>query len=218
MDTTSKDTEGKVARATAVGSVFAGGLAAACCLGPALFALLGIGGIGAITGFMQYRAPLMALSFVFLGTGFYFAYRKPRECGAECPPAAGKRMNRIIVWLAAVLLLVFSAIPYFMGEDLMKDQSPALSSGAGMAMAFTARPVLPAEQKAAETVTLAVKGMTCFFCARPVKKALEKLPGVSGAKVSYKKGEAVVEYDPEKVTPEQMIEAINKTGYSASRK
>ncbi|MFQ5432409.1 MAG: mercuric transporter MerT family protein [Nitrospinota bacterium] len=218
MDTVSNKSEGKITKAAAVGSILSGGLAAACCLGPALFVLLGIGGIGAITSFMQYRTPLMALSLVFLGTGFYFAYRKPRECGAECPPAAGRRLNRIILWMAAVLLLVFSAIPYVMGEDLMQARSPALSSGADTAMAFTASPALAAQQKTPETIPLAVKGMTCVSCERPVKKALKKLPGVSGAKVSYKKGEAVIEYDPKKVTPEQLIEAINKTGYSASRK
>ncbi len=215
MDTMSKSSEGKAARATAAGSIFSGGLAAACCLGPALFVLLGIGGIGAITSFVQYRTPLMALSLVFLGTGFYFAYRKPRECGAECPPSAGNRLNRIIVWLAAGILIIFSTLPYLIGEDLVKDQSPVLSSGADTAIAFTAS---AAKIKSPETIPLAVEGMTCVSCEKPVKKALNKLPGVSGVKVSYKKGEAVIEYDPEKVTPEQMIDAIKKAGYSASRK
>jgi len=218
MDTMPENIEGKAARTTAVGSFFSGGLSAACCLGPALFTLLGIGGIGLISDIVPYRTPLMALSLVFLGTGFYFAYRKPRKCSAGCRPPPGKRLNRIIVWVAAVFLLVFSVIPYLIGGDSMKDHSPALSSGADTAITFTAAPVLAAEKKAPETIPLAVKGMTCVSCEPTVKKALKNLPGVSGVKVSYKKGEAVIEYDPEKVTPEQMIDAINKTGYSASRK
>jgi len=221
MDMISKNSEGKAARTTAVGSIFSGGLSAACCLGPALFTLLGIGGIGLTASITPYRTPLMALSLAFLGTGFYFAYRKPRECGAGCQPPAGKRLNRIIVWVAAVFLIVFSVVPYLIGGDSMKDHSPALSSGAETAITFTAAPAAPAlaaEKKSPETIPLAVKGMTCVSCEKPVKKALKKLPGVSGVKVSYKNGEAVIEYDPEKVTPEQMIDAINKTGYSASRK
>lgn len=213
-----KNREGKAARTTAIGSIFSGGLAATCCLGPALFTLLGIGGIGLTSGITQYRTPLMALSVLFLGMGFYFAYRKPKECDTGCQPQAGRKWNRIVVWVAAVFLVVFSAVPYLMGKDSMKDGSAALSSGTETAMAFTAAPAAAAEQKSPETIPLAVQGMTCVSCEPTVKKALTKLPGVSGVKVSYKTGEAVIEYDPEKVTPEQMIDAINKSGYSASRK
>ncbi|GMT42684.1 MAG: hypothetical protein IEMM0002_1095 [bacterium] len=216
MDTTSKDTEGKVTKVTVIGSIFAGGLAAACCLGPVLFALLGIGGIGLIANIAQYRTPLMALSFLLLATAFYFAYRKPEECGAECPPSAGNRLNKIIVWVAAVLLLVFIGLPYFAGGGLTKDSSSGLSTKADTTMGFAA--ASNDKHKAPETIPLAVNGMTCTSCERPIRNALKKLPGVSGVKVSYKTGEAVVEYDQEKVTPQQMIDAVKKAGYTASVK
>jgi copper chaperone CopZ/parvulin-like peptidyl-prolyl isomerase len=68
-----------------------------------------------------------------------------------------------------------------------------------------------------KVVLLKVEGMTCDACAISVETALKSVEGVKEAKASYKKGEAEVEYIEEKVTVDQMIEAINKIGYKASK-
>jgi Cu/Ag efflux protein CusF len=46
---------------------------------------------------------------------------------------------------------------------------------------------------------------------------LEGLDGVVAAEVSFEEKAATVQYDPAKVTPEQMIAAINTIGFRASR-
>jgi Cu/Ag efflux protein CusF len=46
---------------------------------------------------------------------------------------------------------------------------------------------------------------------------LEGLDGVVNAEVSFEEKAATVEYDPAKVTPEQMMAAINTIGFRASR-
>ena len=51
-----------------------------------------------------------------------------------------------------------------------------------------------------------------------VKRALEGLPGVSRADVSFPKKEAVVTFDPARVGVEQMIEAVRRAGYRATLK
>jgi Cu/Ag efflux protein CusF len=45
---------------------------------------------------------------------------------------------------------------------------------------------------------------------------LERLDGVVQADVSFEEKTATVRYDPNKVTPEQMVEAINQIGFRAS--
>ncbi|HWP59794.1 MAG TPA: heavy metal-associated domain-containing protein [Candidatus Acidoferrales bacterium] len=42
--------------------------------------------------------------------------------------------------------------------------------------------------------------------------ALMKLDGVKRADVDWRKGEAIVEYDPRKVTASQMLKAVNDLG------
>jgi Cu/Ag efflux protein CusF len=45
---------------------------------------------------------------------------------------------------------------------------------------------------------------------------LERLDGVAHAEVSFEEKTAVVQYDPSRVTPEQMIAAVNGIGFRAS--
>ena len=66
----------------------------------------------------------------------------------------------------------------------------------------------------ARSVELSVGGMTCASCSRRVEKSLEKLDGVR-ASVNYATGVAFADVDPD-VTNEQLIAAIEKTGYTAS--
>lgn len=64
-----------------------------------------------------------------------------------------------------------------------------------------------------QTATLPVSGMTCAGCETAVEAAVRSLPGVVSVKASYKLGNAVVQYDPSRVTPEAMIRAITDATY-----
>ena len=66
----------------------------------------------------------------------------------------------------------------------------------------------------ARSVELSVGGMTCASCSRRVEKSLEKIEGVR-ASVNYATGVAFADVDPN-VTNEDLIAAIEKTGYTAS--
>lgn len=48
-----------------------------------------------------------------------------------------------------------------------------------------------------------------------VKTALERLDGVKQAKVTFKPPEAVVQYDLDRVTLEELIKAIERAGFKA---
>ncbi len=72
--------------------------------------------------------------------------------------------------------------------------------------------------KSPATIPLAIEGMTCVKCEKMVKDALSGLDGIKTASVSFKDSEAVIEYDPEKVSKEQMIKALKKAGYKATAK
>ena len=66
-----------------------------------------------------------------------------------------------------------------------------------------------------DTVTLNVTGMTCGHCQMSVAKALKEVSGVKSAEVNLETNTAVIEYKSGKVTPEEMIKAIEKAGYKA---
>ena len=75
---------------------------------------------------------------------------------------------------------------------------------------------LPAVAEQLKTVRLRVAGMTCGGCVIGTRKVLTRLPGVTKADVSYERGEAVVTYDPAKVTVAQMVAAVKTLGYTAT--
>ena len=55
--------------------------------------------------------------------------------------------------------------------------------------------------------------MTCGNCARSVERTLAGTPGVSKASVDLQAASAVVEYDPGRVKPEVLAEAVRDLGY-----
>lgn len=62
---------------------------------------------------------------------------------------------------------------------------------------------------------LKIEGMHCTSCAMNIDFDLEDL-GVKSVKTSYAKQETEVEFDEEKIKPQQIIDQIKKTGYKAS--
>ena len=71
------------------------------------------------------------------------------------------------------------------------------------------------EEQASTVSTFKVVGMTCGGCEAGVKVKVKKLAGVASVDASYEKGTARVVYDPAKVTPQQIIAAIEELGYTA---
>src|SRR5258708_2424536 len=64
--------------ATSVGSILAAFLASACCVGPLLLALLGLGGGALLVKLEPYRPLFVVLTLGVLASGFYVTYRKPK--------------------------------------------------------------------------------------------------------------------------------------------
>ena len=64
-----------------------------------------------------------------------------------------------------------------------------------------------------EALTLKITGMSCGHCIGQITKVLTRLAGVQVN--SVKVGEAIVEYDPGKIVPPEIIQAVNEAGYEA---
>jgi hypothetical protein len=116
---------------TAVTASTAGGLLAAffasvCCIGPVVFAALGVG-VGA-TGFLAgtadflkallpYRPLFIGLTVLLLGVGFYTAYRNASSpCGTEgaCIARPAKGTSRKLLWMMAAVALMLILAPYWL--------------------------------------------------------------------------------------------------------
>jgi P-type Cu+ transporter len=66
-----------------------------------------------------------------------------------------------------------------------------------------------------ERLDLPVEGMTCASCAHRIERKLNKLEGVE-ANVNFALERASVNYEPGAVQPEQLLDAVEQAGYTAS--
>jgi mercuric ion binding protein len=64
-----------------------------------------------------------------------------------------------------------------------------------------------------KTVTLNVSGMTCPACPITVKKALEKVPGVSKVEVRFEKKQVLVTFDDVRTNTDALVKATTNVGY-----
>ena len=70
-----------------------------------------------------------------------------------------------------------------------------------------------------QTATLDVQNMTCELCPVTVKKSLEKVPGVSQARIDFTKKTATVTFDADKTSASALVKATTDAGYpSTARK
>ena len=63
------------------------------------------------------------------------------------------------------------------------------------------------------TVQLHIEGMTCAGCENTIKAGLESIPGVVEVKASHVDSNAIVVYDANLVTVEDMSKVVEKKGY-----
>ncbi|MGE5422709.1 MAG: heavy metal translocating P-type ATPase [Ignavibacteriales bacterium] len=67
-----------------------------------------------------------------------------------------------------------------------------------------------------EHTTLDIKGMSCAACASRIEKGLGQMPGVEQAQVNLAAERASVQYDPEKVLVTDLVNKIEKLGYTVA--
>ena len=110
-----------------MGGIIAAFFASFCCIGPVVFAALGVGvgatGVlastaGFLKAFVPYRPFFIVVALAAIGTGFYLVYRKPKAaCTSESPCTVSQTRSKpvVILWMATVLTLFFVLSPYWLG-------------------------------------------------------------------------------------------------------
>jgi mercuric ion transport protein len=90
--------------------------AASCCVAPFALFMLGISGawISNLTALEPYQPIFAAVTFGFLGSGFYLAYRRPKvACAADsyCASPSSGRIAKTGLWIATALIVIALGFP-----------------------------------------------------------------------------------------------------------
>ena len=71
------------------------------------------------------------------------------------------------------------------------------------------------QQQAMSTTTIHVGGMTCSACTSAVEGAFKNVSGTKSFSISLLSERAVIEHDPSIISPKQLAETIEDTGFDA---
>ena len=176
--------------------------ASVCCVGPVLLVLLGLGGLGAGAFLGRYHWWFIVAAMTLLAVAWRRYRTEAGRCrAARCEMAGGRRAR-------TALLLASTVVAVFVGLNLSTYAGQTRQASATDAAARSGR---------IASVMIPVEGMTCVTCEWTVESSLKGLPGVRSVEANVRDAAAHVQYDPEQTTLEDVIAAINKTGYRASR-
>jgi copper chaperone CopZ len=172
-------------------------LGSICCVGPLLLVALGLGTTAALIA--RYHWLFVTAAMGILAWAWVKYFREKTRCTCEHRAMISRGLSLLTLLIASAIVLGFAALnisPYVFAETL----SAPNASGS------------PSLQR----VVIPVEGMSCVTCEVAVRHALKRIDGVNAAHVSVATKTATVDYEAAKTKPEQLVAAINSTGYRAS--
>ena len=176
--------------------ILAAVLGSICCLGPLLLIAVGLGTGAAVIG--RYHWFFVIGAVAVLVWAWIKHFREKARCACEHRAMGGHSASLLTLLLASVIVATFAGLN--VRSYVFAGPPPATL----IVNANLQRAVIP------------VGGMTCVTCEIAVRNALKKVNGVASAHVSVATKNATIDYDPVKTSPDQLVTAINSTGYRAS--
>ena len=230
--------------------IIGGGLAAAltasmCCLGPALFVVLGLGSFTTAGFFASLRPYLIGVAVLFLGVAWYRTFFWKTACAADgsCELRGSSKARKVGLVVVTVLMGGVIAYPQLSSIAVKVMDKARANNPAGIdakavvvpsveasafepsrkadgktegAAAQADKTSVPAHKSAILEVNIA--SMTCPLCAAGIEGALTGNRGVREARVDFAGRSGRIVYDESMISADQLIAAIDASGFKAERR
>ena len=110
-------------RGFGIGGLLAAFFSSVCCIGPVIFAALGVG--AGATGFLGrsarfatsmtlYRPFFVLVTVALLGFAFYSVYRKESACNVTQCSLNYLKKTKILLWVISIISLILVLSPYLL--------------------------------------------------------------------------------------------------------
>ena len=129
---------------------------------------------------------------------------------ASCVAAIEKHVGRVVGVAGCTVALMASRAEV---EYLASLTSPAALAASVTALGF---PCTVLEQEQEGLVEVVVKGMTCSSCVHTIQSKVEAMAGVISCTVSLTTERGKVRFDPSRLGPRDVVEAIAALGFNAT--
>ncbi len=183
--------------------VFTAFAASLCCITPLIALFAGTSSIASSFSWIAPARPyFIGFTIAILGFAWYQKLR-PQPID-ECGCVVDEKPNFIQSKTFLLIVTLFSAIMI------------TFPSYAKVFFPKTEKEVVVADKRTIQTVELSIKGMSCEACEEHVNREVNKLAGIIKSATSYKNNNAIVQFDNSKAKVENIIDAVNSTGYEVT--
>ena len=173
-----------------------------CCITPVLAIVAGSSGLASTFSWLEpFRPYFIGMTVLVLGFA-WFQKMKPQQkidCNCETTQKPNFMQTKSFLGIITVMTVLLLSFPSYAHIFFPKSESEAI--------------VTPSSE--IQKVEFTINGMTCSGCEHHVKTEISKLKGIVEVVVSYEKGNAVVKFDSKQTNVEEIVKAINSTGYKS---
>lgn len=176
--------------------------ASLCCITSVLALFAGASGIASSFSWLEPARPYLIGITVLVICFAWYQKLKPRtkeeiQCACEEDEKPSFWQSKMFLGIVTVFAALMLAFPYYSYIFFPKTESK----------------VIVVESNNIVEANFDIEGMTCQGCEEEVKHEIAQLPGFIEATVNHETGKAKVKFDKSKTSLEQVVQAINKTGY-----
>ncbi len=177
--------------------------ASLCCITPVLALVAGTSGLAASFSWLEPARPyLIGITVLVLGFAWYQKLKPSKADAIECDCETDDRpsfwQSKKFLGIITVFAAIMLAFPYY-SEVFYPDNR---------------KETVAVNPQTIEIVHLEIKGMTCESCNHHIEHASREVDGVLEAKADFKTGKADIRFDKSKTSKEEIIKAVDATGYT----
>ncbi len=175
-----------------------------CCITPILAIFAGVGGIASAFSWLEPLRPyLIALTIIFLAVAWYKTLKpKSSEIDCDCEAEKGRFINsKAFLLLITIITVTLLAFPYYSHIFVPKQDT---------------KEIIIVNEKNLVKMQFTINDMTCSACEGQINHKIAALEGVLNVETSYKHKESIVLFDTTKTKIEDIIKAVDETGYNVS--
>jgi len=173
-----------------------------CCIMPVLAIIAGTSGLASTFSWLEPARPyFIGATVLVLGFSWYQKLKPQQidDCGCHVEQKAPFMQTKTFLSIVTVVSALLLSFPSYAHIFFPKPENQTVAS----------------QTMTVQKVEFKIEGMTCTGCEHHVKSEINKLKGITEVIVSYEKGNAIVSFDNKQVTINDIIKAINSTGYKA---
>ncbi len=179
--------------------------ASLCCITPVLALIAGTSGIAATFSWLEPARPFLTGFTVLVLSLAWWQKLKLKKAGQiDCACEENEKLSfwqsKKFLGIVTVFAALMLAFPYYSYVFY-----PATKAN-----------IVVVESQNIQQADFRITGMTCSACEEHVKQAVAQLPGFIDVSADNAKGTAWIRFDKSKSTIDDVVAAINETGYKVT--